>query len=427
MQDNNKERFPIVDEEGRVVGAATRGECHNGSKLLHPVVHLHVFNSRGEVYLQKRPEWKDIQPGKWDTSVGGHIDYGETPEQALVREVGEELGITDFVPERIGMYVFESRRERELVYVHRTIYDGPIRPSAEELDGGRFWSMDEIRAAIGQQILTPNFESEFQRFFLANIKIMKKYLLDLTVKAVERIHERYVLIRLTDGKPLPEMVPGQFVEVRVDGSPSTFLRRPISINFVDREQNELWLLVATVGDGTRKLAELKAGDTLNCLLPLGNGFTSAKQGEKVLLIGGGVGVAPLLYMGAEMRDKGIEPTFLLGARTAKDLLLLDIFKRYGRVLVTTEDGSEGEKGFVTNHSILQNERFDRISTCGPTPMMKAVARFAKEKGIECEASLENLMACGLGACLCCVEKTTEGNLCVCKDGPVFNIRKLLWE
>ena len=252
--------------------------------------------------------------------------------------------------------------------------------------------------------------------------IMKKYLLDLTVKSVERIHERYVLIRLTDGKPLPEMVPGQFVEVRVDGSPSTFLRRPISIDFVD-----LWLLVATIGDGTRQLAELKAGDTLNCLLPLGNGFTAAKQGEKVLLIGGGVGVAPLLYMGAEMRDKGIAPTFLLGARTVKDLLLLDIFKRYGRVLVTTEDGSEGEKGFVTNHSILLSEQFDRISTCGPTPMMKAVARFAKEKGIECEASLENLMACGLGACLCCVEKTTEGNLCVCKDGPVFNVRKLLWE
>ena len=169
MQDNNKERFPIVDEEGRVVGAATRGECHNGSKLLHPVVHLHVFNSRGEVYLQKRPEWKDIQPGKWDTSVGGHIDDGETPEEALIREVGEELGITDFVPEKIGMYVFESRRERELVYVHRTTYDGPVRPSAEELDGGRFWTMDEIRAAIGQEILTPNFESEFQRFFLTDV------------------------------------------------------------------------------------------------------------------------------------------------------------------------------------------------------------------------------------------------------------------
>lgn len=134
MQDNNKKQFPIVDEEGRVVGAATRGECHNGSKLLHPVVHLHVFNSRGEVYLQKRPEWKDIQPGKWDTSVGGHIDYGETPEQALNREVSEELGITDFVPEGVGKYVFESRRERELVYVHRTIYDGHIGNAPEDCD-----------------------------------------------------------------------------------------------------------------------------------------------------------------------------------------------------------------------------------------------------------------------------------------------------
>jgi mutator protein MutT len=166
MQDNKEERFPIVDEEGRVVGSATRGECHSGSKLLHPVVHLHVFNSRGEVYLQKRPEWKDIQPGKWDTSVGGHIDYGETPEQALVREVREELGITDFVPERVGQYVFESLREREFVYVHRTLYDWPVHPSAEELDGGRFWTLDEIRSAIGENILTPNFESEFQKFFL---------------------------------------------------------------------------------------------------------------------------------------------------------------------------------------------------------------------------------------------------------------------
>ena len=166
MKDNQEERFPLVDEEGRVIGTATRGECHNGSKLLHPVVHLHVFNSRGEVYLQKRPEWKDIQPGKWDTSVGGHIDYGETPELALTREVREELGITEFTPERVGMYVFESRRERELVYVHRTVYDGEINPSKDELDGGRFWTLEEIRAAIGQQILTPNFESEFQRFFL---------------------------------------------------------------------------------------------------------------------------------------------------------------------------------------------------------------------------------------------------------------------
>jgi isopentenyldiphosphate isomerase len=165
MHDNKQEVFPIVDAKGTVIGKATRGECHSGSLLLHPVVHLHVFNSQGAVYLQKRPEWKDIQPGKWDTAVGGHIDYGETPKEALMREVREELGITDFTPSFIGKYVFKSQRERELVYVHRTTYDGEIHPSTDELDGGRFWSIEEICEVIGQDVLTPNFESEFQRFF----------------------------------------------------------------------------------------------------------------------------------------------------------------------------------------------------------------------------------------------------------------------
>ena len=255
---------------------------------------------------------------------------------------------------------------------------------------------------------------------------MKKFIKDLTVRSVERISEKHLLIRLTDGEPLPDMAPGQFVEVRIDGSATTFLRRPISINFVNRAANELWLMVAMVGDGTRSLQKLAVGDTLNCVLPLGNTFTMPQATERVLLVGGGVGVAPLLYMGAEMRKRGCEPTFLLGARTAADLLELDAFKKYGRVYVTTEDGSVGEKGFVTNHSVLQ-EPFDRIATCGPKPMMVAVARYAVQKGIDCEASLENMMACGLGACLCCVEKTTEGNLCVCKEGPVFNVKRLLWQ
>ena len=184
---------------------------------------------------------------------------------------------------------------------------------------------------------------------------MKKYVLDLTVSAVERINEKYVLIRLADDKPLPDMLPGQFVEVRVDNSPTTFLRRPISISFVDRSRNELWLLVAAIGDGTRAMASLAVGSRLNCLLPLGNGFTMpSSASERVLLVGGGVGVAPLLYMGAEMRRCGCEPTFLLGARRSADLLLLDHFRRYGRVFVTTEDGSAGERGFVTNHSVLQS-------------------------------------------------------------------------
>lgn len=256
---------------------------------------------------------------------------------------------------------------------------------------------------------------------------MKKYVLDLKVSSVERINERNVLIKLTDDKPFPEMLPGQFVEVRVDGSPSTFLRRPISINFLDCERNELWLLVAAIGEGTRALARLHAGDILNCVLPLGNGFTPVlRPGERVLLVGGGVGVAPLLYYGKQIREAGGDPVFLLGARTAADLAEVELFKAYGRVCITTEDGSAGEKGFVTNHSVLVSEHFDHISTCGPKPMMMAVAHYARKASIPCEASLENMMACGVGACLCCVEKTTEGNLCVCKEGPVFDTRRLLW-
>ena len=182
MTDNSEEMFPIVDEEGNITGAATRGECHNGSKLLHPVVHLHVFNSKGELYLQKRPEWKDIQPGKWDTSVGGHVDkrpewkdiqpgkwdtsvgghvdLGESVEMALKREAGEELGISDFTSQLLTHYVFESDREKELVFSHKTVFDGPISPS-EELAGGRFWPLDEIRQNLGKNVFTPNFEREF--------------------------------------------------------------------------------------------------------------------------------------------------------------------------------------------------------------------------------------------------------------------------
>lgn len=256
---------------------------------------------------------------------------------------------------------------------------------------------------------------------------MKKYLLDLKVTGSERLGDRFVLLRLTADEPLPEMLPGQFAELRVDGSPATFLRRPISIHYLDRVHNEVWFLVAMVGEGTFRLGRLRRGSLLNCIIPLGNGFSLPdSRHERVLLIGGGVGVAPLLFLGARLKEMGCEPTFLLGARRASDLVELDLFRSNGRVLLTTEDGSVGQKGFVTDHPVFAEEKFDRICTCGPKPMMMAVARMAERMGTDCEVSLENMMACGLGACLCCVEPTKKGNVCVCKEGPVLNINQLLW-
>ena len=256
---------------------------------------------------------------------------------------------------------------------------------------------------------------------------MKKQIMDLRVTLSERVGAQCTLLK---AKPLeghlPKCKPGQFAQLRVDDS-GTFLRRPISIH--DVEGDEISFLVQEVGKGTHWLCSLKEGDILNVVLPLGNGFTINTQGTP-LLIGGGVGVAPLLFLGKRLKEQGVKPTFLLGARTKAQLMRLDAFREVGEVLVTTEDGSEGERGFVTQHSQLSmvNEKWSIIYTCGPMPMMKAVAKLARERGIACEVSLENRMACGVGACLCCVEELADGhNHCVCTEGPVFNINELKTE
>jgi len=259
---------------------------------------------------------------------------------------------------------------------------------------------------------------------------MKK-MLNLLVTENRQLNPSHHLLKFTttDTSILPEMYPGQFVEVLVSNSTKTFLRRPISVNYVDKNKNELWLLIQKVGEGTRKMCEYTTGDSVNMILPLGNSFTipeNAAVDSDFLLIGGGVGIAPILFLSSVLKERGFSPKMLLGARSKSDLLHLDEFAKYGEISCTTEDCSFGEKGFVTDHTILKNRSFTKIFTCGPKPMMVAVAKYAHENNIDCEASLENTMACGFGACLCCVEDTKSGNKTVCMEGPVFNIKDLKW-
>jgi len=160
--ERSSEMFPLVDTSGLVYGQATRAYCHSGVMVLHPVVHLHILNRMGELYLQKRSMKKDILPGKWDTAVGGHIDYGESVQEALFREAGEELGFFDFNPIWIKTYEFQSKIEKELINVFAAVGNFDLKPDRDEVDEGRFWPIEEIDANIGKDIFTPNFEMEFQ-------------------------------------------------------------------------------------------------------------------------------------------------------------------------------------------------------------------------------------------------------------------------
>lgn len=233
-------------------------------------------------------------------------------------------------------------------------------------------------------------------------------------------------LRRSDGEALPPILPGQFVEVEVSGSKHTFLRRPISVNFVEDDGFTISLLIRNAGEGTASLCHARPGDSLRMMLPLGNGF-SFDTLHRTLLVGGGVGVAPLLFLAKKMNERGNRPTVLLGARSAALLLEVDEFSRYADVLLATDDGSAGHHGVVSTHPAMTDGDYGRICCCGPAPMMKAVAAVARRRGIDCEVSLENMMACGLGACLCCVENTVKGHVCVCTEGPVFNINQLNWQ
>jgi dihydroorotate dehydrogenase electron transfer subunit len=260
---------------------------------------------------------------------------------------------------------------------------------------------------------------------------MAKSIQNLTVVSNTRLNSDHHILRLKASQGFHSIMPGQFVNILIENCDGVFLRRPFSFHSIDIKENTFDILVKAVGEGTRCLIQKKQGDILNVVFPLGKGFTIPDEKhvqEKVLLAGGGCGVAPLYFLAQKLHGKA-EITIILGARSAKDLIEVTKYAELGEVFTSTEDGSNGEKGFITQHSLFRERlnEFSKIYTCGPEAMMKAVAAKAAEKEIFCEVSLEHTMACGFGVCLCCVTDTVNGNKCVCTDGPVFNIKSLKWQ
>ncbi len=256
----------------------------------------------------------------------------------------------------------------------------------------------------------------------------KKFVSDFIVVENTALNSTNFLIKVKSKEPLPRIRPGQFVNVEIKEACEIFLRRPFSIFEVNYTEKTLSMIVKILGRGSKKLIEISEGASISLVYPLGKSFTRPGHGEKVLLIGGGSGVAPMLFLAKESGLPVKNVDILLGARTKEDHVDVDEYTKYAGLHYASEDGSLGEQGFVTQHSIFTTnlKAYDKIYACGPDGMMRAIAKEAKAAGVFCEVSLENLMACGFGVCLCCIEPTKSGNQCVCTDGPVFNINELKW-
>jgi len=256
---------------------------------------------------------------------------------------------------------------------------------------------------------------------------MSKIIADHIVISNEKLADDYSILCLQSQEEIPKILPGNFAELQAPDTLGVFLRRPFSVYDVDPENRTISFFIKRIGKGTKSLVSLKAGESINLFYPLGNGFNFNEEMKSVLLVGGGSGMAPFKFLSRELNNQSIEVSFLLGGRSLTDVLLKDKLTDHGSVFVTTDDGSFGEKGMVTDHSIMEEiDSFDQIYCCGPDPMMKAIGEIAIEKGVACQVSLETMMACGIGACICCVTPTKEGLQKVCMQGPVFNVNNLVW-
>ncbi len=252
---------------------------------------------------------------------------------------------------------------------------------------------------------------------------------DFIVTENIKLNDTNYLLRLKAPDPLPIIRPGQFVNIEVKNTSEIFLRRPFSVFEMDYDKNILSVIIKILGRGSKKLTEVIAGDTISLIYPLGRHFTYPGKGERILAVGGGSGLAPMLFLAKESGLPAENVDLLIGARSASDHIDVNAYSQYGSLNFTSEDGTLGTKGFVTHHPLFTDnlKNYDKVYACGPEGMMKAVAREARKAGVNCEVSLENLMACGFGVCLCCIEPTVKGNLCVCTEGPVFNINELKWQ
>lgn len=247
----------------------------------------------------------------------------------------------------------------------------------------------------------------------------EKVIKDVIITNVSKVTDGVYNMWLKDTEMADLAKPGQFVSLYCKEG-SQLLPRPISICEIDKENGTLRLVYRVVGKGTEEFSKMNAGDTIRAMGPLGNGFTL--EGKKAILIGGGIGIPPMLELA---KNLDCEVQVVLGYRDS-DLFLKSEFEPYGSVYVSTEDGSVGTKGNVIDAIKEQGIKGDIIFACGPTPMLRGVKEYAKEQGIKAQISLEEKMACGIGACLACVCKSKEkdhhtnvNNKRICKDGPVF--------
>lgn len=210
--------------------------------------------------------------------------------------------------------------------------------------------------------------------------------------------------------------PGQFINIKV---PDKYLRRPISV--CDFDGDTVTVIYKVVGEGTKIMSEMEKGISLDVLTGLGNGFDTGKSGDRPLLIGGGVGVPPLYNLAKKLKDEGKTVTVILGFNTSDEVFLKEEFEKIATVYLTTADGSEGQKGFVTD--AMDGIDYDYIYTCGPQAMLRAVYDKAKAGG---QFSFEERMGCGFGACMGCSCKTKYGAKRICKDGPVLEKEEIIW-